>query len=201
MGVDHYIKAFQLADGSIINCYIYDTAGQERYNALTLSYYKNADAILLVYDIANKNSFAKIKNFYVEKIKDSCKKNIPILLLGNKTDLEDKRQVTKEEGIQLAVEEHYEFKESSCVQNSNVAGAFEALVERWNVLMHTDPEFRNSMLERKPQMEVKTPMGKNNDFSENQITRTISTKSIFLDNNQQRKRKKNHCCKKSEKTE
>ena len=179
MGVDHYVKAFQLADGSIINCYIYDTAGQERYNALTVSYYKNADAILLVYDIANKNSFAKIKNFYIEKIKDYCKKNILILLLGNKTDLEHMRQVTKEEGIQLAVEEHYEFKESSCVQNSNVAGAFEALVERWNVLMHTDAEFRNSMLERKPQMEVKTPMGKNNDCSENAITRTISKKSIF----------------------
>lgn len=117
--------------------------------------------------------------------------------MGNKTDLEDKRQVTKEEGIQIAVEEHYEFKESSCVQNSNVAGAFEALVERWNVLIHTDIEFRNSMLERKPQMEVKTPMNKNNGFSENEITR----KSIYLDNNQQRKRKKNHCCKKSEKTE
>ena len=111
--------------------------------------------------------------------------------MGNKTDLEDKRQVTKEEGIQLAVEEHYEFKESSCVQNSNVAGAFEALVERWNVLMHTDPEFRKSMLERKPQMEVKTPMGKNNDCSENEI---ISRKSIFLDNNKSQKRKKIHCC-------
>ena len=121
--------------------------------------------------------------------------------MGNKTDLEDKRQVTKEEGIQLAVEEHYEFKESSCVQNSNVAGAFEALVERWNVLMHTDTEFRNSMLERKPLMETKTPMDKNNGFSENEINRDISKRSIYLDNNKHRKRKKNHCCKKSEKIE
>ena len=111
---------------------IYDTAGQERFDSLNFTYYKKADAILLVYDISEKRSFDKIKNFYAEKIKDCCKKDIPILLLGNKTDKENERQVTYEEGIALALKENYEFKESSCLQNINVAGSFENLIERWN---------------------------------------------------------------------
>ena len=139
-GGDKYITAFQLYDGTILNCMIMDTAGQERFDALNLTYYKKADAVLLVYDISNKSSFDKIKSFYVEKIRDNCKKDIPIVLLGNKTDLDDenKRQVSYEEGIALALKENYEFHESSCKRNKNVAGAFEALIERWNFESHRE---------------------------------------------------------------
>ena len=115
---------------------ILDTAGQERFNSLSLSYYKRADAILLVYDISSKSSFDRIKKFYVPKIKENCKKDIPILLLGNKTDKENKRQVSCEEGMALALEENYEFKESSCLKNINVVEAFESLIERWNFESH-----------------------------------------------------------------
>lgn len=137
-GAEQYITAFQLYDGNILNCLIMDTAGQERFDALNLAYYKKADAVLLVYDISNKNSFDKIKSYYVEKIRDNCNKDIPIVLLGNKTDLdaEKKRQVSIEEGTALALKENYEFHESSCKRNTNVAGAFEALIERWNFENH-----------------------------------------------------------------
>ena len=115
---------------------IYDTAGQERFNSLALTYYKKADAILLVYDICEKSSFEKIKKYYVEKIKENCNEGIPILLLGNKTDKEEERKVTFEEGMALALEEKYDFKESSCYNNINVAGAFETLIETWNIEKH-----------------------------------------------------------------
>ena len=131
-GADRIIKTFQLGDGSIINCMIMDTAGQERFDSLNVTYYKKADAVLLVYDISNRKSFDKIKNFYVATIKENCDIGIPILLLGNKTDKEDERVITYEEGIALAIENNYEFKESSCLNNINVAGAFETLIERWN---------------------------------------------------------------------
>ena len=137
MGIDHFVRTFQLSDGSLINCFIYDTCGQERYNSINESYYKKADAILLVYSIADLDSFEKIKNYYVEKINECCKDKIPILLLGNKTDLEKDRKVTNEMGIELALKEKYEFKESSCIENKNVAGAFESLVERWNFQNHS----------------------------------------------------------------
>lgn len=137
MGVDHFIRTFQLSDGSLVNCFIYDTCGQERYNSINESYYRKADAILLVYSISDLMSFEKIKNYYVSKINECCKENIPILLLGNKADLEKDRKVEKEMGIELALKEKYEFKESSCIENKNVAGAFESLVERWNFQNHS----------------------------------------------------------------
>ena len=135
-GFDCIVKAFQLSDGSIVNCYIYDTAGQERFRSINVSYYRKADAILLVYDISNKKSFNILKEYFIKEIKDNCKEDVIILLLGNKSDKEDERQVSKEEGIALALKEKYEFKESSCLKNKNVAGAFELIIERLNFQNH-----------------------------------------------------------------
>ena len=60
------------------------------------------------------------------------KKNIPVILLGNKADLENKRKVSLEEGVKLSKNENYIFKETSCLKNKNVVDAFEALIEMWN---------------------------------------------------------------------
>ena len=135
--VDFVCKSFQLADGSVVNCLIYDTCGQERYNAMNESYYNKADAVLLVYDISKKKSFDAIKNYYCQKIRNCCKKDIPIILLGNKADLPN-REVQTEEGIALALQEKYKFKETSCAKNENVADAFEALIEMWNIENHNN---------------------------------------------------------------
>ena len=126
-------RTFQLSDGSIVNCFIYDTAGQERYKSLCESYYKKAEAILLVYDISNKKSFEIIKKYYCPKIKELCKKNIPVILLGNKADKEKERKVSLDEGVKFSNKENYTFKETSCLKNENVADAFETLIEMWNV--------------------------------------------------------------------
>ena len=58
---------------------------------------------------------------------------IPIILLCNKTDLEDKRQVSQEEAIDLAINEEFIYKESSCVKNENVIDSFETIIEMWNI--------------------------------------------------------------------
>ena len=99
---------------------------------------------MLVYDISNRNSFEIIKEYYCPKIKELCKKNIPIILLGNKADLEDKREVTIEEGAGLALEGNFKFKETSCQKNENVADAFEALIELWNFENHKKYDRRKS---------------------------------------------------------
>ena len=110
-----------------------DTCGQERYDSICEKYFKDGDGVLLVFDITSKNSFEKIKNYYVDKIKEKCKKGIPIILLGNKTDLKDKRVVSQEDAIDLSVNEEYIYKETSCVNNENVADAFETIIEMWNI--------------------------------------------------------------------
>ena len=116
-----------------MNIHIMDTCGQERYNSLWERYYKKANGVLLIYDITNIGSFNKIKEYYVEKIRDNCKKGIPILLLGNKTDLKDDRKVDIQEAINIAINEDYIYKETSCIKNENVADAFETIVEILNI--------------------------------------------------------------------
>ena len=130
--IDFVPRTFQLSNGSVVNCFIYDTAGQERYKSLCETYYKRADAVLLVYDISNKQSFELIKKYYSPHIKELCKKDIPVILLGNKADLENERKVSLEEGVKLSKKENYTFKETSCLKNENVADAFETLIEMWN---------------------------------------------------------------------
>ena len=131
--MEYYPVVYKLSDGSVINVHIRDTCGQEQYKSIWKQYYKEADGILLVFDISNKHSFDEIKDYYVEAIKEKCKIGIPIILLGNKTDLEDERQVSQEEAIALSIDEEYIYKETSCVKNENVADAFETIIEIWNI--------------------------------------------------------------------
>ena len=133
IGIENFFSACKLSDGSLAFVEIIDTAGQERYKALSASHYRKADCCLLVYDISNKESFDEIKNYYIGKIKDYCKENIQIVLLGNKTDLEKNRQIPSEEGAKLALENDFIFMESSCFKNENVANAFETLIEITNI--------------------------------------------------------------------
>ena len=201
----------QLSDGSLINCQIYDTAGQERYTAIIESYYKKADAALLVYDISNKDSFDIIKNYYIEAINENCKKDIPIILLGNKADLENEREISKEEGMLLAKQEDYEFDECSCLKNINVASAFETLLERWNFERHKEKEKETDLTFRKSAKIKKKKFQRNmteynleiEDDIENNKERSRYNSMVFnleksgnikLKNNGQKKKKK-ICCK------
>ena len=132
IGVDKFFQYVQLNDGTIIKLFILDTAGQERYNSLNESYYKQADCCLLMYDITSRDSFEKIEDYYIGNIKSNCRKDIKVILLGNKTDLEEDRKVSQDEGKNLAKDNDYIFMESSCKDNYNVSDAFTALVEMTN---------------------------------------------------------------------
>ena len=133
IGMESFIVSYKLSDGSLVKVKIFDTAGQEIYRSLSENYYKKADCCLLVYDITNKNSFLEIKDYYSQNIKEKCKKNIKVLLLGNKTDLEGDRQVSTQEGVDLSLEHNYTYMETSCLKNTNVADAFETLIETTNI--------------------------------------------------------------------
>ena len=128
-GTPHFFHTFQLSDGSLVNVNIVDTAGQEKYKSINSQYYKKADGCLLVYDITKKQTFDEIKNYFYEQIQEKCKKDIKIIILGNKTDLEEERQVSTEEGSNFAAEKGFMFLETSCLQNRLVADSFETLIE------------------------------------------------------------------------
>ena len=122
-----------MKDGSIVRVYLLDTSGQEQYKAINESYYKKADCCLLVYDITNRKSFDECKDYYNKNLIEKCKKDVKVILLGNKTDLEDQRVISPEEGAGLALENDYIFMETSCLKNTNVASAFETLIELTNI--------------------------------------------------------------------
>ena len=132
---DYYSETYELPDGSFVNCEIMDTGGQEVYDSQNRMYYRRADCCLLVYDITNKSSFDAIEQFYVKEISNYCKKDIQVILLGNKTDLDNKRVISKKEGTNLATKYNFCFKETSCVENSNVRDAFETLIIMTNTKM------------------------------------------------------------------
>ena len=135
IGLQNYYCSYQLSDGSVVNAEINDTAGQERFRAIVQSYYRAADGCLLVYDISSRNSFDEIKNYYIKEILDRCPKNVKVILLGNKSDLESRREVTSEEASEIANRFHFFFMESSCLNNNNIANGFQLLIEQINFEM------------------------------------------------------------------
>jgi small GTP-binding protein len=74
-----------------------DTAGQERFRTITTAYYRGAMGILLVYDITNEKSFDSIRN-WIRNIEEHASADVERMLVGNKCDMNDKRQVSKERG-------------------------------------------------------------------------------------------------------
>ena len=115
----------------MVHTQILDTSGQEKFRSINERYYKKADCCLLVYDISNEKSFQECK-YYSKQIKERCKKEIKVILLGNKTDLENKRKIPSETGARFALENRYIFMETSCLKNTNVADAFQTLIEITN---------------------------------------------------------------------
>ena len=98
--------------------------GLERFRSLLTPFFRNVDGIILVYDITRKDSFDEIKNYFKKEIEENSKNNTKIILLGNRTDLEEQWQVPSEVGAVFAKENNYIFMETSCVKKINVAKAF-----------------------------------------------------------------------------
>ena len=106
-----------------IRIQIWDTAGQEAYRSITRSYYKNSTCAFIVYDITEKKTFDDV-DIWLRDCRDVCYKNVLIYLIGNKSDLEDKRQVTYEEGKQYADENNLVFFETSALNGNNIEEIF-----------------------------------------------------------------------------
>lgn len=107
---------------------ILDTAGQEEYSSMQDQWFRQGQGFLVVYSVVNRKSFNEVTPLRqkIERIKDS--KNIPMVLVGNKCDLEDERDVKKEEGEALAAELGCPFFETSAKDHINVDECFRELV-------------------------------------------------------------------------
>ena len=130
IGIDAKTKFINHKDRKI-QLDIWDTAGQERFLSITKNTYKGSDGIILMYDLTSKKTFNSINN-WIKGINEAIDINkIGFVLVGNKSDCEDKdRQVSFEEGEILAKEKGFPFFETSVKENINVNQVFVAIIDK-----------------------------------------------------------------------
>ncbi len=104
---------------------VWDTAGQEQYKSLTRNFYRNSDGVIIVYDVTNKSSFEKVQE-WVQSINDNTERNIKMVLVGNKIDLQ--REVTTDEGKKIAEYYKIPFFETSAKDNIGIADFIRRLI-------------------------------------------------------------------------
>ena len=130
IGIDSKFKKIKLASGEEIKVKILDTAGQERFQSIAANYIKKADGIVFVYDITKGYTFTNLEK-WLSNI-DEVANDKPCLLIGNKSDMNDKREVSKEEGMEFTkkFKKETHFYETSCKTGENVDKAINDLVNQ-----------------------------------------------------------------------
>ena len=130
IGLDYRLKTMTLESGKKIKLQIWDTAGQDRFRAITKNYYKGANGIILIYDVTNLQTYENVKN-WIAQIREEANPNVIIYLAGNKIDVsEDEKVVKTEDGQKIADEFNLPFYETSAKNGDNVNKIFEDLVEK-----------------------------------------------------------------------
>ena len=130
IGLDYRVKTMTLKNKKNIKLQIWDTAGQDRFRAITKNYYKGANGIILIYDVTNLQTYENVKN-WITQIREETNPNVVIYLAGNKIDIpEEERAVKTEEGKEIANEYKLQFKETSAKDGINVNEVFQELVEK-----------------------------------------------------------------------
>ena len=122
IGIDFKVKTIKIND-SLIKLQIWDTAGQERFKAIMTAYYRGATGIFLVYDITNQKSFDNVKS-WLHNIKTNNPEVISVTLIGNKSDLENKRIISTDAGKKFAKENDLDFYETSAKNSDNIEQIF-----------------------------------------------------------------------------
>ena len=125
IGVEFALK-YLTVDNFQLKVQIWDTAGMERYRSITNAYYKGAKGVIVVYDICRQKSFENVDK-WIDDFKSKADDDAVILLIGNKSDLDEKREVSKEEAESKAQKNKFGFMETSAKDNNNVQKAFETL--------------------------------------------------------------------------
>ena len=153
VGLDYYSKV-EAINNQTINVKLWDTAGQERYKALTQNYFRNAEGVLLTFDVTNTDSFNNLKD-WIGSIKTNMEsKNIflPLIIVGNKIDMEDSREINKEDADKFASDNNYKYFETSAKTGEGVDDAIRDLV---NQVINQGDQLDDQKIEARKSVQLK----------------------------------------------
>ncbi|XP_072900113.1 ras-related protein Rab-6A isoform X4 [Hemitrygon akajei] len=156
IGIDFLSKTMYLEDRTI-RLQLWDTAGQERFRSLIPSYIRDSAAAVVVYDITNVNSFQQTTK-WIDDVRTERGSDVIIMLVGNKTDLADKRQITTEEGEQRAKDLNVLFIETSAKIGYNVKQLFRRVAAALPGMESTQDKSREDMIDIKLEKTQEQPV-------------------------------------------
>ena len=127
IGIDFITKDVQI-NNETVPVKIWDTAGQERFRTITHTFYKQAEGVLLVFDVTDKTSYENLHG-WINRIHEHANENIIKYLIANKIDMNEERKVTKEEGQKMANQYNMKYFETSAKTNTNITESIEGLAK------------------------------------------------------------------------
>ena len=158
IGVEYKDK-YIIKDNYNIRLQIWDTAGQERFHSITKNIYRNTNGVIFIYDITKKETFDNIKNWILDL--QSASADIKGIILGNKNDLTDKREVNMTDLKELGEKYKMPYMETSAKNNVNVNEGFELIVNE--LLQDKDENQIMEMFSRKTRSDLSICSSKSQD--------------------------------------
>ena len=159
VGLDYSSKDEEF-NNETVHIKLWDTAGQERFKSLTQNYLRNADGILLVYDVTKTESFENLKDWICSIKQNMETKNIflPLIICGNKVDMEESREITKEDAEKFASKNNYKYFETSAKTGEGVDEAIRELV---NQILNQNGEVDEQKVEARKSVQIKSASNEN----------------------------------------
>ena len=199
LGIDFFTKNLFYEDKTI-RLILWDTAGQERFRSLIPSYLKNADCIIIVYDITNKDSFNSLTH-WLNDAKNNTIEGTIFVICGNKIDLKEKRVVTNEEIDEYIKKENLLYVECSAQNGEGIKELFNLIAKNLGESNFAKSEYINidfSKNDNKLKEDSKSNYIINRNYKNNQTEEYKNTANLTTDNLKEKKKvtkkKKKFCC-------
>ena len=158
VGIDFYTKPEEI-NNKTVQVKIWDTVGQERFRALTPSFLRNAEGVVIVFDVTSQDSFDNVKG-WINSIKSNLgEKIIPIIIVGNKIDMENMREISKEDGNKTASENGFKYFETSAKTGKGVDEAFKEIV---NQILDIQDKNDDEKVDERPSVKIHKDNNKDN---------------------------------------
>ena len=158
VGFDYYTKQEEI-NNKTVQVKLWDTAGQERFKTLTPNFLRNAEGVIIVFDVTSHDSFDNVKG-WINSIKSNLGENIiPIIIVGNKIDMENMREISKEDGKKIASENDFKYFETSAKTG---IGVDEAIKEIVNQILDIQDKNEDEKVDERPSFKIKKDNNKDN---------------------------------------